>query len=193
MFCVVFLNTKTKSHVPFHWLVTMRWWVQVPGDAAGVPAGLHGPSQAAAGPERALQQSAHRLWEEMGHRQLPRLACEFSRLPSLLTSVLFSPADLTLFLSFLCVQKETSSALTHAGAHLDLSAFSSWEVKHHLVYGEVFILWGNTEIKMHKSRKVGKLKSPGIKMSTLELISYNKHKVTDKREKKVLYCPKNQF
>lgn len=25
-------------------------------------------------------------------------------------------------------QKETSSALTHAGAHLDLSAFSSWEV-----------------------------------------------------------------
>ncbi|XP_016119256.1 splicing factor 3A subunit 3-like [Sinocyclocheilus grahami] len=24
--------------------------------------------------------------------------------------------------------KETSSALTHAGAHLDLSAFSSWEV-----------------------------------------------------------------
>jgi len=26
-------------------------------------------------------------------------------------------------------QKETSSALTHAGAHLDLSAFSSWEVR----------------------------------------------------------------
>lgn len=39
---------------------------------------------------------------------------------------------------------------------------------------------------MHKSRKVGKLKSPGIKMSTLELISYNKHKVMDKRKKK--YC-----
>lgn len=32
---------------------------------------------------------------------------------------------------YFSVQKETSSALTHAGAHLDLSAFSSWEVTHH--------------------------------------------------------------
>lgn len=30
------------------------------------------------------------------------------------------------------LQKETSSALTHAGAHLDLSAFSSWEVKENI-------------------------------------------------------------
>ncbi|KTF72507.1 hypothetical protein cypCar_00040838 [Cyprinus carpio] len=28
---------------------------------------------------------------------------------------------------YMCSRKETSSALTHAGAHLDLSAFSSWE------------------------------------------------------------------
>lgn len=32
------------------------------------------------------------------------------------------------FSSLPAPQKETSSALTHAGAHLDLSAFSSWEV-----------------------------------------------------------------
>jgi splicing factor 3A subunit 3 len=27
----------------------------------------------------------------------------------------------------IALQKETGSALTHVGAHLDLSAFSSWE------------------------------------------------------------------
>ncbi|XP_052441083.1 splicing factor 3A subunit 3 [Carassius gibelio] len=31
------------------------------------------------------------------------------------------------FINVCVLQKETSSALTHAGAHLDLSAFSSWE------------------------------------------------------------------
>lgn len=88
-------------------LTTMWWWLQVPGDAAGVPAGLHGPRQAPAGPERALQQSAHRLWEEMGHWQLPRLAGEgfffFLRLPSVLSCVLFYPAHWT---SFLCAERD---------------------------------------------------------------------------------------
>ncbi len=39
------------------------------------------------------------------------------------------------------LQKETSSALTHAGAHLDLSAFSSWEVSFSRVFlvNDIFI------------------------------------------------------
>lgn len=44
------------------WTNAVRWLsVQVSGDAAGVSAGLHGPGQTSAGPERALRQSAVRL------------------------------------------------------------------------------------------------------------------------------------
>lgn len=50
--------------------------VQVSRDAAGVPAGLHRPGQTAARPERPLWQSSVRVWEEMGERDLSRLACK---------------------------------------------------------------------------------------------------------------------
>lgn len=49
-------------------------FVQVFGDAAGVSAGLHRPGQTSAGPERALRQSADRLWKEMGEWDVSRLA-----------------------------------------------------------------------------------------------------------------------
>lgn len=42
----------------------------------------------------------------------------------------FSSARVSADLLPLSLQREASSALTHAGAHLDLSAFSSWEVKY---------------------------------------------------------------
>ena len=38
-------------------------------------------------------------------------------------------ARIVCWISVLLFQKEATGALTHGGAHLDLSAFSSWEVR----------------------------------------------------------------
>lgn len=102
-----------------------RCCLQIPGDAAGVPAGLHRQGQTSAGPERALRQSADRLWEEVGQWELSGLARKSSKRLNVFGRKKKVYSDVGTFM----MQKETSSALTHAGAHLDLSAFSSWEVQ----------------------------------------------------------------
>lgn len=55
----------------------VRCYAQVPGDAAGLPAGLHRPSEASAGSERAVRESAVRLREEVGERHVSWLAGGF--------------------------------------------------------------------------------------------------------------------
>jgi len=41
---------------------------------------------------------------------------------------LFDSCVIVSYVLLYCLQKEAAGALTHTGAHLDLSAFSSWEV-----------------------------------------------------------------